>query len=66
MEENVATGGFGEKVRRYIDDNRLDATVLQIAIPDEFVTHGSVDKLYKMLRMDPESVAERVMEEIRK
>ena len=66
MEENVATGGYGEKVRKYIDDNRLDASVLQIAIPDEFVTHGSVDKLYKMLRMDPESVAERVMEEIRK
>ena len=66
MEENVATGGFGEKVRQYVDEKRLDATVLSIAIPDEFVKHGSVDKLYKELRMDAESVAERVMEEIRK
>ena len=66
MEENVATGGYGEKVRQYIDDNRIDAYVLQVAIPDQFVTHGSVDKLYKELKMDPESVAERIMEEIRK
>ncbi|MBQ6587067.1 MAG: 1-deoxy-D-xylulose-5-phosphate synthase [Butyrivibrio sp.] len=66
MEENVATGGYGEKVRQYIDDNRLDAYVLQIAIPDKFVTHGSVDKLYKELGMDAESVAQRIMDEIGK
>ena len=66
MEENVATGGYGEKVRKYIDENRIDASVLSIAIPDQFVTHGSVDKLYKELSMDPESVANRVLDEIRK
>ncbi|SCY51709.1 1-deoxy-D-xylulose-5-phosphate synthase [Butyrivibrio sp. INlla14] len=66
MEENVATGGYGEKVRKYIDENRIDASVLSIAIPDKFVTHGSVDQLYKELSMDPESVANRVLEEIRK
>ncbi len=66
MEENVASGGLGEKVRAYIDENRLDASVLQIAIPDQFVTHGSVDKLLKELKMDPESITERVLSEIRK
>ncbi len=66
MEENVASGGYGEKVRRYIDENRIDASVLQIAIPDQFVTHGSVDKLYKELKMDPESVAERIINEIKR
>ena len=49
-----------------IDENRIDASVLSIAIPDKFVTHGSVDQLYKELSMDPESVANRVLEEIRK
>ncbi|SFC92410.1 1-deoxy-D-xylulose-5-phosphate synthase [Butyrivibrio sp. YAB3001] len=66
MEENVAIGGYGDRVRNYIDENRIDATVLQIAIPDKFVTHGSVDKLLKELRMDADSVAERIMEEIKK
>ena len=64
MEENVASGGYGEKVREYVQDNRLDVNVLSIAIPDQFVTHGSVDKLLKELSMDPESVAKRVIDEI--
>ncbi|MBP3826168.1 MAG: 1-deoxy-D-xylulose-5-phosphate synthase, partial [Butyrivibrio sp.] len=66
MEENVASGGYGEKVRSYIDEKRLDANVLSIAIPDQFVTHGSVDKLLKELRMDAQSVADRIVEEIQR
>jgi 1-deoxy-D-xylulose-5-phosphate synthase len=66
MEENVASGGFGEKVRSYIDEKRLDANVLSIAIPDQFITHGSVDKLLKELRMDAQSVAERIIDEVQR
>ena len=66
MEENVASGGYGEKVRGYIDEKRLDANVLVIAIPDQFITHGSVDKLLKELRMDAQSVAERIIEEVQR
>ncbi len=66
MEENVACGGFGEKVRAYVDEARLDVNVLEIAIPDQFVTHGSVDKLLKELRMDAESVAERIINEVQR
>ena len=66
MEENVASGGLGEKVRAYIDENRLDCNVLQIAIPDKFVTHGSVDKLRKELGIDAQSIADRIMKEIQR
>ena len=62
IEENVASGGYGEKVRTYVDDERLDVGVLSIAIPDQFVTHGSVDKLLKELGMDAESIARRVID----
>ena len=64
IEENVASGGYGEKVRAFVDDERLDVNVLSIAIPDQFVTHGSVDKLLQELSMDAESIAKRVIEEI--
>ncbi|MBR1670813.1 MAG: 1-deoxy-D-xylulose-5-phosphate synthase [Butyrivibrio sp.] len=66
MEENVASGGFGEKIRAYVDDFRLKSSVLCIAIPDQFVTHGSVDKLLKELSMDAESVAERIIRELQR
>jgi 1-deoxy-D-xylulose-5-phosphate synthase len=65
IEENVASGGYGEKVRTFVDDERLDVNVLSIAIPDQFVTHGSVDKLLKELGMDAESIARRVIDYVK-
>ncbi|MCR5656682.1 MAG: 1-deoxy-D-xylulose-5-phosphate synthase [Butyrivibrio sp.] len=61
MEENVITGGFGQQVASYIYDKGYDLRQLIIAIPDEFVTHGSCDELFKMLGIDAESVANKVI-----
>ncbi len=66
MEENVAIGGYGERVRAYVDEKRLDASVLSIAIQDEFVTHGNVDILRKKLGIDSQSIAKKVLEEIKR
>ena len=65
MEENVASGGYGEKVRSYIGEKKLDADVLSIAIPDQFVTHGSCDQLFKELCIDAQSIAEKILKEVR-
>ncbi len=62
MEENVASGGYGEKVREYLDSIKADCRVLTIAIPDKFVEHGSVEQLYKEIGMDVDSVVERIKE----
>ena len=64
MEENVASGGFGEKVRECIDDARAEARVLQIAIPDEFVTHGKPEILMQQLGLDAQSIADRILREV--
>ncbi len=62
MEENVYTGGFGQQVQAYLNDIDYKGKVLKIAIPDEFVQHGSVTLLFKELRMDAESITERILE----
>ncbi|MDC7279603.1 1-deoxy-D-xylulose-5-phosphate synthase [Butyrivibrio fibrisolvens] len=62
MEENVYTGGFGQQVQSYLSDIDYKGKVLKIAIPDEFVQHGSVTLLFKELRMDAESITERILE----
>ena len=61
MEENVASGGYGEKVRAFVDEQELDAEVLTVAIPDEYVEHGNVDILKKEVGIDAETVVNRVM-----
>ena len=61
MEENVTTGGFGERVADYVFSNGIDLQVEKIALPDEYVEHGNVNILYKEAGIDAESVAERVL-----
>lgn len=62
MEENVEKGGYGDSVRRYVDEITEGAVkVLQIAIPDVYVEHGNVDLLKKELGMDDGTIAKRIV-----
>lgn len=61
MEENVASGGYGEKVRAYVDSLHTDTTVLCIAIPDEYVEHGNVELLKKEVGIDADSITKKIV-----
>ncbi len=60
MEENVASGGYGEKVRAVVDGLDTEASFLQIAIPDEYVEHGNVEQLKQEIGIDAETIAEKI------
>lgn len=63
MEENVASGGFGEKIRAYVDSLQTDTRVLNITIPDEYVEHGNVELLRQEVGIDADSVVKRITAE---
>ena len=45
-----------------VDFNLKNKTILLFGLPDDFVEHGEVSNLYKQLKIDGESVAEKIME----
>ena len=61
MEENVASGGYGERVREYFDTLPGEGELLNFAIPDEYVEHGNVDLLKKEIGIDAESIAGAIL-----
>lgn len=63
MEENVESGGFGERVRTFADEQELPGEILSITIPDEYVEHGNVELLKKEIGIDEETVTKRILEE---
>ena len=65
MEENVLSGGYGEKVRQVLDGLKLKTSLVQIAIPDEYVEHGHVELLQKEIGIDAEGIAGRIIEEMK-
>lgn len=64
MEENVLSGGFGEKVRSLLGENKCDTNIMTIGIPDQFVTHGSPEALMAMLGIDEKSIAQKIKAEL--
>ncbi len=61
MEENVQTGGFGERVQTFVCQENLPVKVLISALPDEYVEHGNVEILRKETKIDAESVTEKII-----
>lgn len=64
MEENVASGGFGERVREFTDSLSYDSKLLTVSIPDEYVEHGNVEILKKEIGIDAEGIVGRILKEM--
>lgn len=61
MEENIKTGGFGERVADFCQEIEADTAVLKIAIPDQYVEHGNVETLKKEQCIDEDSIEKMVI-----
>ena len=63
MEENVISGGFGEHVTEfYNNENGKDIRIVNIAIPDEYVEHGNVELLRKEVGLEADTIIARTIE----
>ncbi len=60
MEDNVASGGFGEKIKAFLLQERIYHRCVSVCLPDRFVEHGLPEELYEKYGMDAASVAEKV------
>lgn len=60
MEENVASGGYGEKVLDYMNRKGLRNRYLGISLPDAYVEHGNVELLKQEIGIDADSIVERI------
>ena len=65
MEENVASGGFGEKVRSYLDKTHPEMKLLAMHIPDEYVEHGIAEILRREVGIDAGTIVDRILELVR-
>lgn len=64
LEENVVQGGFGQAVRSLVEEVQEPAKVLNLGLPDQFITHGSRSELLAEVQLDPGSVAQAVLKRL--
>lgn len=61
MEENVSSGGFGDRVREYLGTLGTACKMLAVSIPDEYVEHGNVGLLYQEVGIDADTIVKRIV-----
>lgn len=63
LEENVKSGGFGEKVAGFlVEHNYQNITQLIISLPDEFIEQGDVSILKEKNGLDEVTVFKKILE----
>ena len=62
MEENIHSGGFGEHVAAWYEEEGLAVSLLNISIPDGFIVHGTPEELSRLTGIDAESIVKKITE----
>lgn len=60
IEDGVRNGGFGSAVLEWFNDHGYATSVQRMGLPDEFVTHGSVDELRRIVGLDAPHIKQNI------
>ena len=64
LEDNVIAGGFGSAVDEQLSQWNVQANVLHIGVPDEFIPHATINEQLQMLKMDAAGVSQRIRDRL--
>lgn len=63
VENGTVKGGMGSAVIEYLAENgKTDIQVFRVGIKDEFITHGSLKELHKIVGIDEEGIYKKIMD----
>jgi 1-deoxy-D-xylulose-5-phosphate synthase len=62
VEDSVLTGGAGSSVNEYVNQKGLNINVINFGVPDEVISHGSQEDLYKQIGLDKKSLEIKINE----
>ncbi|MFZ5966275.1 MAG: 1-deoxy-D-xylulose-5-phosphate synthase [Bacillota bacterium] len=63
IEDNVISGGFGEKVLELLNRKKMTTKNIRIlGLPDKFIEHGDTEELIKQHGLDQETILQLIMQ----
>ncbi|MDD2204333.1 MAG: 1-deoxy-D-xylulose-5-phosphate synthase [Bacteroidales bacterium] len=60
VEDGTIVGGLGSAVLEFISDNGYNCKLKRLGIPDKFIEHGTLNQLYELCGIDPDSIADEI------
>jgi 1-deoxy-D-xylulose-5-phosphate synthase len=62
VEDGCLMGGLGSAILEFMADNRYQAEVVRLGIPDQFIEHGEQPQLYEECGFSPEKIAQAAID----
>ena len=63
IEDGVRTGGLGSAVLEWMSDHGFSPKITRLGLPDNFVEHGTVAELRKIVGLDSDSIKKAILGE---
>ncbi|MBQ8712110.1 MAG: 1-deoxy-D-xylulose-5-phosphate synthase [Prevotella sp.] len=60
VEDGARKGGLGSAVLEWMNDHGYTPRVIRLGLPDEFIEHGTVSELQKIVGIDKESIIQAI------
>lgn len=64
IENNTIVGGFGSAVMEALGEQNRSIPVLRFGLPDRFIPHGSLEKLFQEIELHPKSITSKILEHL--
>ncbi len=64
VEDGVIQGGLGSAVLEFMSDHHYTAQVKRMGLPDEFVEHGSIHELRRLVKLDADALADEFVRQL--
>jgi 1-deoxy-D-xylulose-5-phosphate synthase len=61
IEDNILKGGLGSSIKDYLSEINYKGTIKSLGYNDQFIPQGSVETLYKIYKLDCESISKAVI-----
>ena len=62
VEDNVVIGGAGSSVNEYVNQKGLKINIINLGVPDQVISHGSQEDLYRQIGLDKKSLEIKINE----
>ncbi len=65
ISDTAKKGGIGEMLSSFVEENRLNKYIKSFEYEDKFIPHGDTKQVEKFLGIDAQSIAEKIIKEIK-
>jgi len=63
ISDNAKEGGIAEMLSEFVNSENLDVSIESFEYPDEFIPHGDVESVERLLKVDVQSIVEKIKDQ---